>query len=268
MVFDNGYHGGTLSFHSRTNPTTLPLDFVYGTFNDICASESVINEELAAIIVEPVQGAGGVLPATKDFLSFLRKSATRVGAVLIFDEVMTSRLAFGGLQAHFEVYPDMTTLGKYLGGGFSFGAFGGNASIMHQFDPNNEHAISHSGTFNNNMFSMRAGLAAAEILTEELITNANSLGECLRESLQSILKREQLDDISITGFGSMVGVHFSGQHANNIRRFIFLHLLDAGVYIGQRGFIALNICHRKEHIMAVVQAFEIAFRELRSIIGE
>jgi glutamate-1-semialdehyde 2,1-aminomutase len=256
MVFDNGYHGGTLSFHSRESPSNLPHDFVFGNFNDIPATDSLINEDIAAIVVEPMQGAGGLVPATKEFLQFLREAATRVGAVLIFDEVMTSRLAFGGLQAHFGVYPDMTTVGKYLGGGFSFGAFGGKAVFMERFDPNSLNAISHSGTFNNNVFSMRVGLAAAKLLTEDAIAKANSLGDRLRDSLRSMARRERLHEMTFTGMGSMVGLHFSGLNADKIRRFVFLGLLEKNVYVGQRGFIALNVCHEDGHIDTVLQAFE------------
>jgi glutamate-1-semialdehyde 2,1-aminomutase len=266
MVFDNGYHGGTLSFHSRESPSNLPHDFVFGKLNDARATQMLMNEDVAAIIVEPMQGAGGLLPATREFLLFLRESATRVGAVLIFDEVMTSRLAFGGLQAHFGVYPDMTTVGKYLGGGFSFGAFGGKTEYMERFDPNSPKAISHSGTFNNNVFSMRVGLAAAKILTEDAITKANSLGDLLRDSLRSLARKERLHDITFTGMGSMVGLHFSGQHADKIRRCVFLGLLEKRVYVGQRGFIALNVCHEKAHIEIVLQAFGEVFNSIANCI--
>lgn len=266
MVFDNGYHGGTLSFHSRSSPSNLPHDFVFGKYNDEHATQSLLSEEIAAIVVEPMQGAGGLVPATKEFLQFLREAATRVGAVLIFDEVMTSRLAFGGLQAHFGVYPDMTTVGKYLGGGFSFGAFGGRAEYMERFDPNSPKAISHSGTFNNNVFSMRVGLAAAKLLTEDAIAKANSLGDRLRDSLRSLAARERLHDITFTGMGSMVGLHFSGPHADKTRRCVFLGLLEKKVYVGQRGFIALNVCHEDEHIDAVLGAFGEVFSSLAACI--
>ncbi|KAL2026890.1 hypothetical protein VTO58DRAFT_102871 [Aureobasidium pullulans] len=126
---------------------------------------------LAAIILEPMLGAGGMIPATNEFLRFLRQAATDIGAVLIFDEIITSRLHIHGLQTHYDVYPDMTTLGKYLGGGFSFGAFGGNDKIMAMFNPGRGYF--HSGTYNNNLFSMSAGIAAAT-LPLPLFTTAHS----------------------------------------------------------------------------------------------
>src|SRR5207245_2146518 len=106
---------------------------------------------LAAIILEPMQGGAGCIPAELDFLRGLRDLASRHGIVLIFDEVMTSRLSPGGLQAATGVIPDMTTLGKYIGGGMSFGAFGGTAAIMALFDPRQPNFLPHAGTFNNNV---------------------------------------------------------------------------------------------------------------------
>lgn len=101
----------------------LPHDFVVGTFDNIAQTRPLIDNTLAVILIEPMQMAGGVRPASVEFLRFLRQSATDTGAVLIFDEVVTSRLHYYGLQGAWEVYPDMTTLGKYIGGGFPFGAF-------------------------------------------------------------------------------------------------------------------------------------------------
>ena len=97
-----------------------------------------------------------------------RRRPTRVGALLIFDEVMTSRLAPGGLQAVHGVKPDLTTFGKYIGGGMSFGAFGGRADIMDLFDPRRPDALPHAGTFNNNVLTMAAGLAGlTEVYTPD-----------------------------------------------------------------------------------------------------
>lgn len=113
---------------------------------------------------------------------------------------------------------------------------------------------------------MRVGLAAAKILTEDAITKANSLGDLLRDSLRSLARKERLHDITFTGMGSMVGLHFSGQHADKIRRCVFLGLLEKRVYVGQRGFIALNVCHEKAHIAIVLQAFGEVFNSIANCI--
>ena len=122
--------------------------------------------DLACILVEPMFGSTGCVAAEKPFLEGLRRLATEAGALLIFDEVMTSRLYPGGLQAVHGVKPDLTTLGKYVGGGMSFGAFGGRADVMAVFDPSRPDALPHAGTFNNNVLTMSAGYAGlTELLT-------------------------------------------------------------------------------------------------------
>src|SRR6202034_4943759 len=101
-----------------------------------------------------MQGTTGCIPAEHDFLAGLRALASETGALLIFDEVMTSRLAPGGLQEVHGITPDMTTLGKYVGGGMSFGAFGGRTDLMARFDPRRPDALPHAGTFNNHVMTM------------------------------------------------------------------------------------------------------------------
>ncbi|EXK86707.1 glutamate-1-semialdehyde 2,1-aminomutase [Fusarium oxysporum f. sp. raphani 54005] len=125
LVFGNGYHGDTLNFGSGDNKLNLPHDFIFGTYNNIEANQKHTSSDLAAIIVEPMLSAGGQIPATREFLSFLRKTADVTGAVLIFDEIVTSRLHINGHQGFHKIMPDMTTLGKYIGGGLPFGALGG-----------------------------------------------------------------------------------------------------------------------------------------------
>jgi glutamate-1-semialdehyde 2,1-aminomutase len=128
LVFEEGYHGGVLSFAHGIGPLNVPHDFLMVPFNDVHAVEAAFAERgasIACVVVEPVQGSGGCIPAEPGFLEALRSLCTEHGSVLIFDEVMTSRLHPGGAQARFGVLPDMTTLGKYLAGGMTFGAFGG-----------------------------------------------------------------------------------------------------------------------------------------------
>ena len=142
---------------------------------------------LAAVILEPMLGGGGCIPAEPGFLHALRAATDRHGIVLIFDEVMTSRLAPGGLQAEVGVTPDLTTLGKYVGGGMSFGAFGGHAELMARFDPRRPDALPHAGTFNNNVLTMAAGIAAlTEVYTPDGAAALNARGEALRERLNAL----------------------------------------------------------------------------------
>src|SRR5438128_4632286 len=161
LVFEGGYHGGVFYFRGHGSPLNAPFEYLLGRYNDIAAVEVLVGPfraELAAILVEPMQGTTGCIPAERSFLAGLRALADETEALLIFDEVMTSRLAPGGLQEAHGILPDLTTLGKYVGGGMSFGAFGGRTAIMERFDPRRPDAFQHAGTFNNNVLTMNAGL--------------------------------------------------------------------------------------------------------------
>ena len=160
-------------------------------------------------------GGSGCIPATRDFLADLRALASETGAILIFDEVMTSRLAPGGLQEKHGILPDMTTLGKYVGGGMSFGAFGGKAELMEWFDPRRKDGFQHAGTFNNNVLTMNAGyVGLTEIYTPERARALNDFGDGLRERLNAVVRRRGLK-MQFTGIGSMIGVHMTDAPIRN-----------------------------------------------------
>src|SRR5262245_46710455 len=190
LVFEGGYHGGVFYFRGHGSPLNAPFEYLLGRYNDIAAVETLIlpyRAELAAILVEPMQGTTGCIPAERDFLAALRSLADETGALLIFDEVMTSRLAPGGLQEVHGILPDLTTLGKYIGGGMSFGAFGGRADLMERFNPHRPDAFQHAGTFNNNVMTMNAGLVGlTEIYTPERARALNAAGDRLRKRLNAV----------------------------------------------------------------------------------
>ncbi|KAJ6016837.1 acetylornithine aminotransferase [Penicillium sp. IBT 35674x] len=254
LVFDNGYHGGTISFYGTSgSPMNLPHEFVLGRFNSIEQTSPLLNTDIAAILIEPMQSAGGMRPASRDFLAYLRQAATEIGAVLIFDEVVTSRLHYNGLQGAWGIIPDMTTLGKYLGGGFPFGAFGGLARIMDRFDSSDKSlAFHHSGTFNNNVFTMFAAVAASKMITPEEIQRLNGLGDRFREEANQIAS--QFGQISFTGYGSMIGIHFAGENADQLRDIFYFSLLTKGLSVGRRGFVALNLLHTEDSIDRLLEA--------------
>ena len=180
LVFDEGYHGGVITFAHGGSPVNVPHEWVLANYNDLAAVDAVFDEvgdQLAAVLVEPMQGSAGCLPADPAFLQRLRNRTARHGALLIFDEVMTSRLAPGGAQELFGIAPDLTTLGKYLAGGFTFGAFGGRRDLMAHFDVTRGGALGHAGTFNNNVVSMAAGVATlTDVLTPEVLAEVNRGG--------------------------------------------------------------------------------------------
>jgi len=255
MVFGGGYHGGVLYFSGGENsPVNAPYDFVLAPYNDTAGTASLIDQHadtLAAIILEPMLGGGGCIPAARDFLAMLRTAATRYGIILIFDEVMTSRLSPGGLQALHNILPDMTTLGKYIGGGMSFGAFGGRADLMAQFDPSLPNALPHAGTFNNNVLTMSAGLAGlTQVYTPEAAIALNARGDALRTRLNELCQRQEVA-MQFTGLGSMLNVHMTdaplrsaadaAQGNQALRELFFFDMLAAGIWVARRGMINLSL---------------------------
>jgi glutamate-1-semialdehyde 2,1-aminomutase len=254
LGFHGGYHGGLLTFAGGGNPVNVPHKVVLAPYNDAAAATALAREhaaDLAAIILEPMLGGGGCIAATDAFLRTLRGLADEAGAVLIFDEVMTSRLAPGGLQQLTGVIPDMTTLGKYIGGGMSFGAFGGRASLMALFDPRRPDAVPHAGTFNNNTLTMSAGIAALEeVYTPEVAVAHNARGDALRLALDAAAAARRLP-MRVTGRGSMMAFHFLALPPGNageaaagnqaLKELLFLDLLERGFYIARRGMVALSL---------------------------
>lgn len=242
----------------------LPHEFIIGKFNDISQTESLLSREIAAILIEPMQAAGGMRPASREFLYFLRNAATNLGIVLIFDEVVTSRLDYHGLQGAWGVTPDMTTAGKYLGGGFPFGAFGGSAKIMDRFDSSDKAtSLHHSGTFNNNIFTMTAAVAASKLVTRSEINRLNALGDRFREEATAIVKKAGfLSVLWFTGYGSAIGIHFGGEEADTARDIFYFSLLELGISVGRRGFISLNLMHTEKSIDRLVSAVQAYIDEM------
>ena len=254
MPMMGGYHGGTLYFGGGASPVNAPFECVLGRYNDVETTRGLIRQhanELAAIIVEPMLGSGGCIPASLEFLAMLRAESSKAGIVLIFDEVMTSRLHPNGYSAKIGIQPDLKTLGKYIGGGMSFGAFGGRAEIMDLFDPTKPGALPHAGTFNNNTLTMTAGLAGlTEVFTPEVCVAHNEMGEKLKADLNGLFMRYQAP-MQVTGIGTLLNIHpvlgamekpeDVAKGDMRLRRLLFLHLLDEGIYIAERGFMPLSL---------------------------
>ena len=211
LVFDGAYHGSMLYFSHGASPLNMPIPFVSAPYNDIDAAVTTIERharELAAVLVEPLQGGAGAIPADPAFMAALREATRRHGIIFIMDEVMTSRLSSSGVQGRLGIKPDMTTLGKYVGGGMTIGAFGGRADIMARFDPAAPDALPHGGTFNNNVLAMAAGLAAfTKVLTPEAIDRMNARGDELRQRINGLAAARGLA-LQATGMGSIFGLHF------------------------------------------------------------
>ena len=250
-------------------------------YNDVAAAERVMTErgdEVAAVIVEPVLGAGGMIPAETAFLEALRALTIEHGALLICDEVMTFRLAPGGMQEHHRVRPDLTAFAKIIGGGYPIGAFGGRAAIMERYDPSRPAPLWQSGTFNGNAVSMVAGIAAMDAYPPAEVDRINALGDRLRDGIDAALAEAGVGGVA-TGFGSFVGVHFVGadRQVRNYRaafagdrdlgRLLHLALLLEGVFVAPRLMLCTSTAMDESTVAEVLAAFGRALRRIRPAVA-
>lgn len=231
-------------------------------FNDAAATDALLTAEadrLAAVIVEPVLGVGGMLPADATYLELLRRRCTEHGIVLIFDEVITLRIAPGGAQQEYGIVPDLTVTGKTIGGGMPIGAFGGRGDLMAMFAPRggtdvyNARAggppLYQGGTFTGNPGSLAAGIATLDRLDEATCAALNSSGDRLRTRLADQARRHGLP-LQVTGLGSLFNLHVLDQPPRTFRDLwridaqrqhqLFLELLNRGFVIAPRGMACLS----------------------------
>jgi glutamate-1-semialdehyde 2,1-aminomutase len=256
-------------FSGNGSPLNAPFPFVVVPYNDVAAARAAIRAEasdLACVILEPMLGGGGCIPASAEFLSMLREETRAAGALLIFDEVMTSRLAPSGLHGALGIVPDLLTLGKYLGGGLSFGAFGGAARIMERFDPARPDALGHAGTFNNNVLTMAAGVAGlTQVLTPERLIAFNAGGDALRARMNEAIAARDLA-VHVSGRGSMMNVHFVrgpvrspadvASASKDWLKLLQLEMLARGYYMTFRGMLVLSLPHGPAELDGFAAAFE------------
>ncbi len=221
-------------------------------------------DALACVIVEPVQGAAGVIPPVDGFLQALREVTARHGIVLIFDEVITFRLGPGGAQALMGVTPDMTTFGKIIGGGLPVGAFGGRAEVMAVFDPRGGRPkVAQGGTFNANPLTMAAGLATLDALTPEVYGRLDRLGESLRAKVRALLRARKIK-AQVTGVGSLFCLHWTPKRVVDFRSSrpvdpeqplrTYIGLLNEGVLLSQRGMGAVSAAMEEAEVDRFVDA--------------
>jgi glutamate-1-semialdehyde 2,1-aminomutase len=279
IAMDGGYHGGVLSFAHGPSTANAPYPIELATFNDIDATVALIERHahnLAAVIVEPMLGSGGCLPADPTYLTALFKAARAAGAVCIADEVMTSRHGASGLLNLLGVQADITTYGKYLGGGFSFGAFGGRADLLDLYDTGGSHhgqpAIGHAGTFNNNIATMTAGCAVlGQVFTADVAVAHTARGNDFRAAFAAVVARHALP-LSVTGFGSMLVLHATAdppttlveadRRDHDLNERIFFGLLERNVYTAPRGMITIGLAHTDDQLAAALDALDDCLSEI------
>ncbi len=247
-------------------------------YNDVAALEAAMEEEgesVAAITLEPVTGTG-VLTGTPEYFSAARRLADEHGAMLICDEVLTLRLAAGGYQDVLGVRPDLTTMGKIIGGGLPVGAFGGREEVMSLFDPRLPDHLHHSGTFNGNLMTIAAGRVALDLLTQDEIHRVNTLGERLADGLRRLFAQRRELGAVVLNCGSLVHVNFGTE--DEVRTYSDLNLdsplmaafhlaaLDEGVYFAPRGFINTSTAMDERVIDDVLEACSRAMVRVAGIL--
>ena len=297
---EGGYHGTTDVFEASVDPNikkagTLDQikvtpesrgvsenalkDVLVVPFNDIERTKKMIEEhhrETACIIIEPIMGSAGQITPDLEYLKFLREITTQYHIVLIFDEVVTGRLSLGGAQKFYGVTPDLTTMGKIIGGGTPVGAFGGKQEIMQMYDPR-EKKMYHSGTFNGNAVTMAAGLATMEAYNQEAVDYVNGLGTLFKEGVLKIYDKLGLN-MKISGAGSIYNILFTDKDVKNYRdvasaheelnKVLYMSLLTKGVFDAERGMFCMSTAMTKEDIRFGLDTLETSLREMLPAIAE
>ena len=265
--------------YAKGTPEKVLEDVVTIPFNDVESAVSLIREhgrELACVMVDPMPNRAGLAPADKPYLDALRQVTREVGALLIFDEVITFRLGYRGAQGLWDIDPDLTTLGKIMGGGFPVGAIAGRKQFMAVFDPSHgKPALPHGGTFSANPVTMRAGLAAMELLDESAFQRLDRIGERVRTGIDAAFARCGLPGGTV-GLGSLLKVHFADRPIRDYRsaypseqearrQAIFnLGLLNRGVLAAGYGLMALSTPMTDEDIDLIIAAASAALAEVAS----
>lgn len=283
VKFEGAYHGAHdyVLVKSGSGAATLPdslgipEDTTKNTlsvpFNDEEALVGLIKgegENIACIILEVVMGNVGCIEPKKGFLEFLRKITEENGIILIFDEVITGfRVARGGAQDYYNVTPDLTTLGKIVGGGLPMGAFCGKKEIMELIAPNGP--VYHAGTFSGNPISVQAGISTLQQLDDKLYKDLERKGNFLRSNIKSIVD-EQEYNVQPVGLASMFQIYFNPSEVYNYvdaqasdrRKFLryFKSLLKEGVFIPPSQFECnfISSAHSMEDIQNTIDSIDLA----------
>ena len=249
-------------------PNTL-ADVVVLPFNDAVAARRIIaqhQDELAAVVIEPVLAGIGYVPAEVEFLEAVRQACDGQSTLLIFDEVQTLRVSPGGIQQWYHILPELTCLGKIIGGGLPVGAFGGRADIMEAFDTTDSAPlIPHAGTFNGNPMTMQAGLATMRQLTPEVYEHLNEHGTTLRHQLDEMARSYGVP-LRLTGMASLFGVQCTDQPVQDyrsaqgqdavLRQKLFLYLLNHGIFVPNKVVGNISVPMGRNELDRFVQVWE------------
>lgn len=293
LKFAGCYHGhadyllvqagsGALTFGVPTSPGIPPdvaVNTITAPYNDLETLARIFAQEgahIAAVIIEPVAGNMGVVPPRAGFLQGVREITRTSGALLIFDEIITGfRVAYGGAQGLYGIVPDLTCLGKIIGGGLPVGAYGGKREIMEQVAP--QGPVYQAGTLSGNPLAVAAGLATLKVLQQpEIYRELEEKGARLAAGLQNAAREAGLP-VAVNRVGSLLCAFFTGKEvvdyetalSSDTSRYaaFFRKMLDRGVYLAPSQFEAMFIsaAHAPEQIDYTIEAAAAVFRELKTI---
>ncbi|MCL4559459.1 MAG: aspartate aminotransferase family protein [Chloroflexi bacterium] len=301
IKMEGGYHGTSdvleISVHpdvAKAGPPDKPLPLPesrgippglaevspVAPFNDAEAVQDLLEEhrgQVAAVLLEPMMGSAGAIPPQPGYLQKLRELTRQYGCLLIFDEVQTMRFSPGGAQALYGVVPDITAIGKIIGGGFPIGGVGGTREIMSVYDPEKPGSVSHGGTFNGHPLAMIAGCATLDVLDQAAIDRLNLLAGKLIQGLREAFAQHGMRG-QVTGAGSILNVHFTPQSVVNYRgaesspepltRLLHLLLLERGIYTAKRGMLNISVPMAESDVQKAVEAFDDCLAVMRPAIAE
>jgi glutamate-1-semialdehyde 2,1-aminomutase len=248
-------------------PEAVLADTVVLPYNDAAATAAILRrnrDRVAGVIIDPLMSATGLVPARPEFLHELRRVTEELGMVLIFDEVISFRVGAAGVQGRYGVRPDLTTLGKIIGGGLPVAAFGGRSDLMELLDPERDRPMPHGGTYNGHPLGTAAGLAAMRQLTPDVFARLDEQGDWLRGQLAELFADRRVP-AQVTGMGSLFNVHLTDAELVDYRsvrrassprlahRFL-LGMLNHGVLMAARGLGALSAPMSHGDLRAFVEA--------------
>jgi glutamate-1-semialdehyde 2,1-aminomutase len=249
LRFQGAYHGSydaAMQPPARGVPESVEGEIITVAFGDGDALRAALQAHgprLACVLFDAMPNRAGLRAATPEFAGLLREQTKRHGVLLIQDEVITLRLASGGLQSLYAIEPDITTVGKVIGGGFPIGGVGGRDELMALFDPRLADPVVHPGTFSANPVSMRAGAVALDLLTGDEIARINALGDRLRESLSH-------QGWEVSGQGSLLQVRGEDQGA------LWWSLYEHGILIAANGLLCISTAMGEAEVDRALEAFD------------
>jgi glutamate-1-semialdehyde 2,1-aminomutase len=249
MRFNGCYHGSydaAMQPPARGLPASVEGEIITVGLGDAEGVERALNEHgqrIACVLFDAMPNRAGLQPADRAFVRWLRQQTHRHGVLLVQDEVITLRIAFGGMHTQYGIEPDIIVVGKLVGGGFPIGGLGGREELMALFDPRRADAVVHPGTFSANPVSMRAGAASLDLLSAEAIARINALGERLRSGLAA-------RGWDVSGQGSLLQVRVLQQTA------LWWSLYSEGILIANNGLMCISTAMDDEDIDRALTIFE------------